>query len=81
MVRCMALRQTEWSIDGDDVVFILPDRTQRRERRTIIDNPITMARLFDLGAKLTPYERRTVACMLLEYEMGLMYPKDKARNE
>lgn len=68
------MAKTTWSIDGDFCLFILPDLTSRREPRTYIDHPITMVRIMDKVATLTPFERRTLLGWIFDYEMNSTYP-------
>lgn len=70
------LPKTQWVIDEAEVLFVMPNLMQQRFPRERIDSPTTLARLIDVGAQLSPFERRALVSMLLEYEMTHMYPSD-----
>lgn len=67
--------KTQWAIDGQEVLFTMPNRLQQRLPRDRIGDPAAMSRLLDAGAALAPFERRALVSMLLEYEMAHMYPR------
>lgn len=72
----MKKRNASWTASSGEMVFVMPDGTVRCEQAHRFDHPVTVCKVLDLVAGLSPYERRTVISMLSEFEMRAMYPDD-----